>query len=309
MILCVCLSPAVDLTYRVDQLVVGSTNRVGTVSSRPGGKAVNVARILRQLGEPVEVLLPLGGPGGGDLARGLADLGVPTSAVHSGAPTRRTVTVVDETSGCVTVLVEPAEIDCWPELLGAFSAALVSARVVVISGVVPSGVPKDAMSTLVELAKAAEVPVVVDTSGPALLDALSAGPTVVKPNAEELALASPIGEPVAAARELSEMHGTVVVASLGPDGVIAAASGRVWAATPATVLEGNATGAGDAVVAGLARALRVDPVATDLRETLRDCVGLASAAVLSPVAGEVDLEVYAAQREGVLVRDLGGVAG
>jgi tagatose 6-phosphate kinase len=307
-ILCTCLSPAVDLTYRIDGFEVGVTNRVSEVVARPGGKAVNVARILHALGQPVEVLLPLGGAAGEDVARVLATLGLVSTVVASGVPTRRTVTVADGATGAATVIVEPAVIDCWPELFSTFSASVSAADVIVISGVVPIGAPIDAMSTMVALARAAGVPVVVDTSGAALVDALLAGPTMVKPNADELALLSQEREPVAAARTLAETYGTSVVASLGVDGIVAATTGNAWIATPAAVLEGNPTGAGDAVVAGLARALRADSKAAHMDEILRDCVALGAAAVLRPAAGEVDLDAYAAQRQGVVVRELGGVA-
>ena len=193
MILCVCLSPALDLTYRTGAFALGATNRVSEVLERAGGKAVNVARILHALGEPVELLVPLGGPDGEGMARDLAGSGIVTHVVQSGAPTRRTVTVVDDSGA--TILVEPAAIDCWPEVLGAFRALLQSADVIVISGVVPAGVPLDAMSTLVGLARAADLPVIVDTSGEALADALSAGPTVVKPNADELGFVAQAGRP------------------------------------------------------------------------------------------------------------------
>ncbi len=308
MILCVCLSPALDLTYRTDAFDVGTTNRVREVLERPGGKAVNVARILHALGQPVELLVPLGGPDGERMARDLTGLGIVSNVVPSGVPTRRTVTVVDDSA--TTVLIEPAVLDCWPEVLGAFRALLQSADVVVASGVVPGGVPRDAMSTLVALARAADVPVIVDTSGDALADALSAGPTMVKPNADELAFVAQAADPVVAARALAATYGTTVVASLGAEGLVAAGAGRAWVATPAAVLGGNPTGAGDAVVAGLARALRLDPlVAERLDETLRDCVALAAAAVVSPTAGELSIDEYAAQREGVVVRELGGRSG
>ena len=308
MILCVCLSPASDLTYRIGTLVLGATNRVSEMHTRPGGKAVNVARILHALGEPVELLVPLGGPEGEGMARDLAGLGIATNVVRNGVPTRRTVTVVDDLS--TTVLVEPAALDCWSEVLVAFSALLQSAEVVVISGVVPTGVPQDGMSTLVGLVRAADIPVIVDTSGAALADALSASPTMVKPNADELARVAKAGDPVAAAGQLARRYGTTVIASVGAEGLVAATSGRTWIATPAAVLDGNPTGAGDAVVAGLARALRADPqVAERLDETLRSCVALAAAAVVSPTAGDLNIDEYAAQREGVVVRELGGVSG
>jgi tagatose 6-phosphate kinase len=304
MILCVSLSPAVDITYRVDRLVVGGTNRVGEIGSRPGGKAVNVARVLHQLGEPVCVLAPVGGTIGDEFAAELRALGVPTELVRNGRPTRRTVTVTDS-AGSATVLNEPAEIDCWDSLLTRVASLVPEAAAVVISGSLPAGVPTNAMSTVVTMAHNARRPVLVDTSGPALADALSAAPSLIKPNADELAELAHEVEPGAAARELARTGHTLVVASLGADGVVAASADHAWRLKPARSLAGNPTGAGDALVAGLARGLRTG---AELPAMLRDAVALSAAAVRAPFAGEIDLDEYVHQCDGVTVQTLDAVS-
>jgi tagatose 6-phosphate kinase len=297
-ILCVCLSPAVDVTYRVDRLTVGGTVRVRESTSKPGGKAVNVARILHALGEPVELIAPVGGATGAEFAAELARLGVPALLVTSARPTRRTVTVVAD-DGSATVLTEPADIDCWPELLAATSARIREAEVVVVSGSTPGGAPVDAVGTLVTVAREANRVSIVDTSGAALREALAAGPTLVKPNAEELAELEH-GEPDAV-QALALSSGATVVASFGANGIVAADQTRVCTARSAGTLRGNPTGAGDALVAGLARELSLDRNVA-LADLVREPVAMAAAAVLSPHAGELDPDVVAAQRAQVVVR-------
>lgn len=299
MILCVCLSPAIDVTYRVNGLAVGGTNRAHAVAQRAGGKGVNVARVLHSLGEETAVLAPSGGPAGVELAADLSRCGVASELIPNGAPTRRTVTVLEESTGVATMLAEPAEIDCWPALIGRAKSAIRSAHVIVISGAIPHGAPPDAMPTLVELARWAGRPVIVDTSGPSLVAALSARPTVVKPNADELVQACAGDDPFRAACTLARTHRTTVIASLGADGLIAATEHEAWRARPARALTGNPTGAGDALVAGLARGLRRGSAFADM---LADSVALSAAAVLSPHAGTVDPAHFADQRTGVLVQ-------
>jgi tagatose 6-phosphate kinase len=306
-ILCVCLSPAVDVTYHVDVLHVGGTTRVGSVTERPGGKAVNVARVLHRLGEPVHLVAPVGGVTGEELRRGLAAAGLGATLVPSGRATRRTVTVVAEGRADATTLVEPSVLDCWPEVLAAVDASLGAADVLVVSGTVPTGVPAGGLAALVERGRRHDLPVVVDTHGPQLLGALAAGATVVKPNALELRTVTGDLDPVRAARSLATTHGALVVASLGEAGVVVASPHGAWEGRPARPLTGNPTGAGDALVAGLARALQHDASHTITPEQmLRDAVALSAAAVLSPVAGDVDPDDYAAQLRGVVVRVLDG---
>jgi tagatose 6-phosphate kinase len=299
MILCICASPALDLTYRVDRLAVAGTNRVRDVTQRPGGKAINVARLLQLLGEDVRVLAAAGGDTGAELAAGLARSGIAHDLVTTAASTRRTVAIVDEASGEVTMLTEPAIVEEWPAFVARATELIPAADVVVISGSLPVGAPAHGFGQLIAVARAHDRPVVLDTSGPALGASLPAGPTVIKPNADELRDCSPEPDELAAAWSLADRWQVSVVASLGAGGLIAVDGQTAWRARPARTLSGNPTGAGDAVVAGLARGLHAGAAVGSL---LTECVALASAAVLAPSAGELDLRDYQRERAGVVVQ-------
>ncbi|SDJ03939.1 tagatose 6-phosphate kinase [Frankineae bacterium MT45] len=306
MILCIALSPALDVTYRVARLAPGETHRVTSVTQRPGGKAVNVARILTQLGTPARVLAPVGGPDGDQFASDLCQLEIAATLTPSGPPTRRTLTVVDELAAEATVFSEPAVIDCWDELLRSADAEIPAAAAIVVSGTLPVGAPGNGIALLVERCHAHGRPVLVDSSGHALRHGLDAKPTLVKPNAEELRHITEHPDVAEAATDLAATAGTVVVASLGPEGVIAASPSGTWSVRPGAALVGNPTGAGDALVAGLARALAGggDLQGVDLPTFVADGVALSAASVLSPVAGEVDLEAYSEQSRTVVVTEL-----
>lgn len=301
MILCVAPSPAIDVTYEVDGFDVGRTNRVLRVTHRPGGKAVNVARVLTTIGERVLVLAPVAGRSGAEFRAGLAALGVAADLVDAGEPTRNTVTVVDRATGTATVLSEPARVTDWTALADRFAELVGSAAVVVISGSLPAGAPVDAMAGLTRAALRAGRPVVVDTSGRALAEAVAAAPTVVKPNADELTELTGLRDPLAAVRALVATAPITVVASLGADGLIAASPDGGWCARPAKPLRGNPTGAGDALVAGLARGLANGQRLPDM---LADCVALSAAAVVAPYAGEVDPDEVRRQSAGLSVERL-----
>ncbi|HEX3589292.1 MAG TPA: hexose kinase [Pseudonocardiaceae bacterium] len=297
MILCVAPSPAIDVTYRVAGLRVGGTNRVSEVVHRPGGKAVNVARVLTTIGEQALVLAPVAGDSG---AWFRAELGLPAALVDAGVPTRRTLTVVDDATGEATLLSEPARVGDWALVAERYAELLPSADVVVVSGSLPFGAPPDAVAGLVRAARRAGKPVIVDTSGHALASAVAAGPTVVKPNAEELAELTGRADPVAAVSALAS-GSVAVVASLGADGVLAADGSGRWRAHPGKPLRGNPTGAGDALVAGLAAGLADGHRLPDM---LTDAVALAAAAVLHPHAGAVDPTEVDRQRAGVVVQPM-----
>lgn len=286
MILCAAPSPAWDVTHHVDRLRLHTTNRARSTSARAGGKAVNVARLLSLLDEEVTVVAPLGGPTGRLVAEDLAAAGVPLERVASLPETRRTTAVVSDDAGDATVVSESSSIGDWGAFLDRVASLLANADVLVASGSLPQDAPVDGFAELCRLGRAHGVPVVVDTSGPALLAALAARPAVVKPNVHELAEVRPHDDPVRAAEELATTSGSAVAVSLGPEGLALSCDAGTWVARPGAVVQGNPTGAGDAVTAALARGLLHGRPWPDV---VVDAVALSAAAVLAPYAGEVDL--------------------
>jgi tagatose 6-phosphate kinase len=301
-ILTVTLNPAIDLTYHVDVLQPGTTHRVSRVDERLGGKGLNVASVLEQLGEPV-------------VATGLLRDGPATFTPIAATP-RRTVVVADGRDA--TGFWEPGPVVTpqeWATFTTDFASRLEGIAVVVFSGSLPSGLPGHAYASLIELARSAGCRTILDTSGAALAHGIVARPEVVKPNASELrhllsAASSPTAsgaeagfllQPRAADRAESLLLGgtnpTVVVESHGPEGLRALG----WRARPPRHIEGNPTGAGDACVAALARGLVYGTPWPDL---LRDAVALSAAAVASPIAGHVDLELYKTLIPEVIVEEI-----
>ncbi|UFR03780.1 1-phosphofructokinase family hexose kinase [Streptomyces sp. Go40/10] len=294
MILTVTLNTALDITYRVRSLRPHASHRVSEVAERPGGKGVNVARVLAALGHEVTVTGFAGGPTGEVLRAGLADGPRPvTDALMpvSGA-TRRTIAVVDDLTGDTTQLNEPgpqiapAE---WGAFLDRYEELLPGASAVALCGSLPPGVPVGAYANLVRTARAAGVPVLLDTSGEPLRRGVAARPDIIKPNADELAELTGSHEPLRATQDARRRGAHAVVASLGTDGLLAVTPEGRWRAAPPARVHGNPTGAGDSAVAGLLSGL-VEHLPWPAR--LIRATALATATVRSSTAGEFDLVAY-----------------
>ncbi|WP_353943903.1 1-phosphofructokinase family hexose kinase [Streptomyces sp. HUAS MG91] len=293
MILTVTLNTALDITYRVRSLRPHTSHRVTEVTERPGGKGLNVARVLAALGHEVTVTGFVGGATGRalqDQLRGgerISDALVP---VHGS--TRRTVAVVDTTTGDTTQLnepgpqVAPAE---WAAFQEAYEDLLGSASAVALCGSLPPGVPVGAYATLIRAARAASVPVLLDTSGEPLRRGVAARPDIVKPNADELAELTGSHEPLQAMKDTRRRGAHAVVASLGAEGLCALTPDGTWRAPAPDRLSGNPTGAGDSAVAGL---LSGHAEHLPWPERLARAVALSAATVVSPVAGEFDRKTY-----------------
>lgn len=293
MILTVTLNTALDITYRVGTLRPHASHRVSGVSERPGGKGLNVARVLAALGHRVTVT----GFAGGITGRALRDQLTGTPALSDAlipvaGATRRTIAVVDAATGDTTQLNEPGpEITPaeWADFQRTYEELLRSASAVALCGSLPPGVPVGAYAGLVRAARAAAVPVLLDTSGEPLRRGVAARPDIVKPNADELAELTGSHEPLQATRDTRRRGAHAVVASLGAQGLLARTAEGLWRAAPPRRVHGNPTGAGDSAVAGLLSGL-VEHLPWP--ERLARAVALSTATVLSPVAGEFDHQTY-----------------
>ncbi|MEU5263776.1 PfkB family carbohydrate kinase [Amycolatopsis sp. NPDC021455] len=289
-ILTVTLNPAIDVTYRVDVLRPGETVRVPDVRSRAGGKGVNVAAVVRRLGGESLVLALTTTRTPDEFRDGLDGLGLAHRLVPALPAVRRTVAVVTRADG-TTMLQEngfPAGETAEAGIFAALRAELsAGAGAVVISGSVPEGLGADVPARLVRLCGRHDVPVIADVSGAALREAAGSG-AVLMPNEDELKELA--GSGAEACQDLVAAGAPAVVATAGPDGATAVTARGAWRARPAEVVTGNPAGAGDAAAAALAVHLSAGGVSeVDWPVALADVVATSAAAVLRPVAGEIDV--------------------
>ncbi|MGH9488593.1 MAG: 1-phosphofructokinase family hexose kinase [Terriglobales bacterium] len=265
MICTVTLNPAVDKYLRLARLRRGEHLEVQEVVSSAGGKGINVAGVLRVLGEEVELIGFFGGYTGDYILENVAREGIQARPVRI-APMTRTAFVLVEEDGSETEVVEPggavslAEIEA---LRAELRATAPRAQVVVLSGSVPPGCPDDIYVRLLADC-GGHCPVIVDTSRRWLRALLEArphpAPAVVKPNRREAewVLQESLGDEFAlrrGLRRLAEAGIAMPVISNGAAGLYALAQGRLWHARMPELERVNSVGSGDAAVAGLAAAL------------------------------------------------------
>jgi tagatose 6-phosphate kinase len=291
---------ALDVTYHVERFAHGDTTRVGEVARRAGGKGVNVARVLHELGHDVAVTGMVGGFTGKAARAELKEVGLRDELVEIQGQSRLTLVVVDR-EGSATGFWEPGPEVATQEWEATWSRCLellASASVVVLSGSLPAGVPADAYGQVIAAAADAGVPALLDAEGEALALGARAGPAVVKVNVSELASATGERDVEAGARALRSAGVRTVVITDGPAGLTCFADDGVLHAVAPEILGGNPTGAGDAVSAALAAGMFGG---VPWPERLADAVALAAAAVSARQAGSFDRHVYSQLRNTVQV--------
>src|SRR5215469_16295132 len=277
MFLCVSLNPAIDKRLRMDELRRGQMNRVRTAEAFAGGKAAHVAMLLRTLGETPQWIGPCGGAAGEEVLNGLAGLGIQATGIPIRQSTRTNLEILEK-DGTLTEVLEPG-----PALNSEEWAALeakceelfrqgAERLTVIFSGSLPQGAEATLYARLIAAARARKCTTLLDTSGEALQAGLSARPSLVKPNREEVGqvLGMSIGsaqEGVAAVRQIFQLGAEGLLFCVGPDEPVLYAAGL-------PVKCGSAVGCGDSAVAGfawgLARGLSAE-------ETLRRAAACATA--------------------------------
>jgi tagatose 6-phosphate kinase len=266
--------------------VVDEVNRAIEVTEYSSGKAINVARVLTQIGEAALAAGFVGGRRGDFLEQDLAHWRVPNENVRVSGHTRLCTTEIDRAAGTVTELVEeagPASSEEWTELLARVDSHLPRATCLVFSGTQAGGGPEDLCDRWANRG----VPVIVDTRGPALRRALRTPGCIVKVNRSELAAAcdrSADSEEDVSALLAHAPPGGLLVVTMGGAGAIAGDGKSIWRA-PAPVVEAvNPIGSGDAFAAGMAAAIARGQ---GVEGQLRLATACAVANALTPLAGTV----------------------
>ncbi len=276
MIICISANPAIDRRLKIEKLRIGGVNRATSAQPAPGGKATHVALAARALDAEVLWVGFLGGETGAECKRALTEQGVSVEAVPTRSSTRVNQEII-ERDGTITEILEPGGVIEAEEIRAMLTVCenlfdrYQKQAQVVISGSLPPGVGLDFYPHLIKLAHEFGNRVLLDTSGNALTNALTAAPDLIKPNREEAAAVlgyaiDDAGAALLAARRFIESGAQSVALSLGADGLLwlANADAKPLLLCPPEVAAHSTVGCGDTTLAGFAVALangQNDPLA------------------------------------------------
>jgi len=310
MIVTVTLNTAIDKTLSVPNFRLGRRHRTVEQTTMPGGKGVNVARVLKTLGQPVIATGLAGGATGTRIVDQLTQLSVLSDFVRIGEESRTNTAVIDPTNGEQTEINErgPAVSSTEMELFRDKLLYLArGADVVVFAGSLPRGVDNAIYAQLIKDLRKLGVQTVVDADGEPMRMAVRAEPDVISPNvieAEEL-----VGhefnddeDRIIAVREMVSLGAREAIMTL-PDGCVASivVNGgpvlhRVWIESREAVA---AVGAGDAFLAGFVAARYTGSapeeclrfaVACGAESTQRLGAGLIEPREVERLLGEIEIE-------------------
>lgn len=287
MIYTVTLNPAIDQTLVLDRFVAGDTLRVKSSRLDPGGKGINVSRVIHELGgESVATGFTMGGLGR-YMEGTLKDSGVECDFVHTKGEMRTNITILDESRHVNTIISDRGpETDAkyFDRLMKKLDKKLKADDWLVIAGSIPPPLAPEVYSEMIARARENWVHTVVDADGPALAAAVAATPEVVKGNRRELErlLGRHLDDEAStleAARMLREMSVRVAVVTRGKAGAVVASDEGIWRGVAPRVRAVSAVGSGDALLAGIVLTLSRGGT---IPQALRLGVAAGTAVVLTP---------------------------
>jgi len=283
----VTLNPSLDRHVAVENLVLDDTNRWVSFKREPGGKGINVSRVVKELGGGTTAYGFVGGFAGRALKAILKQQGVPCDFTPIRAEIRRNFIITDLKTHCQTRISAPGPRVSAGELeklVVKITSIKPKPCYIVMAGSVPPGVPYYIYRDLIQKMKGFGITTVLDSADLWLQEGIKARPDVVKPNMREAQTAMGVDlaneeDIIYAVKTLISGGIGIAAISRGREGMIIGDKNAVYKVVPPGVDVMSTVGAGDSTVAGLVFKLSSGG---NLEEASRFAVAAGTAATLTP---------------------------
>ena len=256
MIYTVTLNPSIDYVIKMDHLNTGHVNRVNSENVYPGGKGINVSRILKTLGKDNVATGFISGFTGDFIEKSLHDLKVSSDFIKlENGFTRINVKVKSDEETEINGQGPHISEEKLQELFDKL-ARLNKGDILVLAGSIPSTLDESLYEKIMFKVKEIGIKVVVDATKNLLLNVLKFNPFLIKPNNHELEEIFDVklhnmDDIATYAKKLQDMGARNVLVSMGKDGALLLTEDEdiyVSSAPKGNVI--NSVGAGDSMVAG-----------------------------------------------------------
>ena len=287
MIVTVTLNPAIDQTLVLPKFVAGDTIRVRSSRFDPGGKGINVSRVIRELGgESLAMGFAPGGLGR-YIEQTLESQGISTDFVHTRGETRTNITILDESRHIHTILSDPGpptEIRYVDELRTRLRNRLHQGDWLVLAGSIPPPLDAHVYTDIIREASEIGAHTVLDADGEALAAGADACPEMVKGNRRELErlLGRHLDDESSTLQAAIQVHDRgihSVVVTRGREGAVASTDEMLFRGVAPRVRAVSAVGSGDALLAGVVLTLSRGGA---MEDALRLGIAAGTASVLNP---------------------------
>ncbi len=283
------LNPSIDQHILVERLVKDDTNRARQILETPGGKGINVSKVVRELGGSTRAYALLGGLTGEYLKELVAKLDFPLVALLIQGNTRINTVLTDLRDHTQTRISAPGPvISAWE--LKRFLRLLVSARprpnFWALGGSLSQGMKSSTYRDFIWVLQKNGTPCILDTDNDSLKLGIDAVPYMIKPNEHEMerlwgSRLSSMASYLTAAESVVHQGVKLVIVSLGAKGALFVSPKKVFHAQAPHVKVKSKVGAGDSLIGGVVWALSQK---ASLEEAARVGIAASSSAVMRAAA-------------------------
>ena len=254
MIYTITLNPSIDYVVQAKNVQLGSLNYADFETKEPGGKGINVSRVLTKLGVENKSWGFLGGFTGDYMENRLNEENLLHDFIRIQKETRINIKLKSTEETEINGVSPAITKEDWDKLLQQLDEVK-SGDTIVLAGSVPSSLPKDAYEIIMKKVSDRQVKVALDTKGDVLKKTISNRPFLIKPNQYELedyfgVTIRSQEELISYGKQLVVEGAQHVIISLAGDGALMIDEENVYAANAPKGKVLNSVGAGDSLVAG-----------------------------------------------------------
>lgn len=255
MIYTLTLNPAIDYYMSMENFQLGSLNSLEEGYTLPGGKGINVSKVLKNFSVESKALGFVGGFTGDYIKKHLNEYEIESDFIELQENTRINIKLKTKDSETEIAGKSPTiSRENVKELLKKFEE-IKKDDVVILSGSVPNSISKSIYADIIKLLPK-DCKVILDTRGLPFVEGLKEGVFLTKPNNHELEeffnrKLNNIEEIIQAGKDLQALGSKNVLISLGKDGSILITEKEVYIGNAPQGKLISSVGAGDSMVAGV----------------------------------------------------------
>lgn len=255
MIYTLTLNPAIDYYMSMENFQLGSLNSLEEGYTLPGGKGINVSKVLKNFSIESKALGFVGGFTGDYIKKHLNEYEIESDFIELQENTRINIKLKTKDSETEIAGKSPTiSKENIEELLKKFEE-IKKDDVVILSGSVPNSISKSIYADIIKLLPK-DCKVILDTRGLPFVEGLKEGVFLTKPNNHELEeffnrKLNNIEEIIQAGKDLQALGSKNVLISLGKDGSILITEKEVYIGNAPQGKLISSVGAGDSMVAGV----------------------------------------------------------
>lgn len=309
MILAITPNPSIDISYKLDHFEPAAINKIQDRVKTPGGKGINVAKVLKLIGANPICSGFLGGKAGEYIEEELEIRGIKSDFIKINGESRSCYAIRNGLDGQITELrekgpeISEAEEEAFFDNLEKIYPAI---SIITCSGSLPLGLGQTFYDKLLEKTK--DKKFILDTSGEYLRKIVLENPIkpfAIKPNMDELVdifgQESISKKPVELLKDYRLKDIPLVILSMGSRGAICKYEDRFFTCTVPSIKAINPVGSGDSSLAGLAYGL---DKGLDIEEIL--CLSMACGVLnaMEREIGHIDVRILEDIKRQIEIKEL-----